>query len=97
MFNLSSQDDSGALGVLKYILLRKVEIMHAVAKAHQHQNLTGFEKALRDYQDGALIKSVIRSLTHPPLVRIQKFDPTSWHSPRKEPAKGHRVLLGRGD
>jgi 26S proteasome regulatory subunit N6 len=94
--NLSSQDDPGALGALKYMLLckvmlnlvrlaffrifsfrclffvqpedvnallsiklalkyaqlREVESMRAVARAHQNRNLSEFEKALRDYQDG---------------------------------------------
>jgi 26S proteasome regulatory subunit N6 len=38
---------------LKYAQLRDVESMRAIARAHQDRNLADFEKALRDYKDGA--------------------------------------------
>jgi hypothetical protein len=39
---------------LKYANMRDVESMRAIARAHQNRNLADFEKALRDYREGAL-------------------------------------------
>lgn len=42
----------------KYAQLRDVESMRAIARAHQARNLADFEKALRDYQHGAISPSL---------------------------------------
>ena len=50
---------------LKYAQLREVESMRAIERAHQERNLADFEKALRDYKDGAhltLVISISRSI-----------------------------------
>ena len=36
-----------------YALLREVECIRTVARAHQNRNLADFEKALKDYKNGA--------------------------------------------
>ena len=49
--------------------------MRAIAKAHQNRNLAEFEKALRDYRDGAAVKNSVRSLAY--LVSTElSSDPT---------------------
>jgi hypothetical protein len=37
---------------LKYVNLRDVESMRAIARAHENRNLADFEKALKEYQHG---------------------------------------------
>jgi 26S proteasome regulatory subunit N6 len=39
--------------VAKYAQMREVESMRAVARAHQNRDLADFERALRDYREGA--------------------------------------------
>jgi len=46
---------------LKYVQLKDVESMRAVARAHQNRNLADFEKALRDYKDELSSDPTIRS------------------------------------
>lgn len=38
---------------LRFAQLRDIESMRAVARAHQNRNLADFEKALKDYREGA--------------------------------------------
>ena len=40
----------------KYAQLRDVESMRAIARAHQKRNLADFEKALKDYQQGTMVR-----------------------------------------
>lgn len=49
----------------KYAQLRDVESMRAIARAHQKRNLADFEKALKDYQQGAAVESYVSRA--PPL------------------------------
>lgn len=37
---------------LKYVQLREVECMRAIARAHKERNLSDFEKTLREYRSG---------------------------------------------
>jgi hypothetical protein len=56
-FNFQPEDVNSLLTIklaLKYVNLRDVESMRAIARAHQNRNLADFEKALKDYQHGTL-------------------------------------------
>ncbi|KAG8899513.1 26S proteasome regulatory subunit rpn6 [Tulasnella sp. 403] len=45
----------------KYVQLREVDSMRAVARAHQNRNLADFEQALKDYRDELSTDPTIRS------------------------------------
>ncbi|KAK1227278.1 26S proteasome regulatory subunit rpn6 [Marasmius sp. AFHP31] len=47
---------------VKYVQLREVESMRAVARAHQDRNLADFEKALKEYKNGEYL--AIAELDH---------------------------------
>jgi 26S proteasome regulatory subunit N6 len=55
MLNLP-EDVTALLGIklaAKYAQMREVESMRAVARAHQNRDLAAFERALREYREGA--------------------------------------------
>ena len=51
---------------LKYVNMRNVKSMHAIARAHQGRNLADFEKALRDYRNGNCILPPFPLPSHAP-------------------------------
>jgi hypothetical protein len=86
---------------LKYAQLRDVESMRAIARAHQDRNLADFEKALRDYKDGAAHSfSTRRAYSHTSRAILGPDDPVAprgavRHAARAEPAAHRRAVLCR--
>ena len=56
---------------LKYVNMRVVKSMHAIARAHQGRNLADFEKALRDYLNGNHLPPYL--LIYSPTLHLPHF------------------------